>query len=527
MKKVLISDSVDSECISILESNSFKVDYITNFSEQELIDSISDYNVLIVRSATNVTSSLIDKMNSMEVIGRAGTGVDNIDIKAASRKGILVMNTPGGNTLSAAEHTMAMMLSVCRHIPQANSSLKSGKWERKNFQGTELSGKKLGLIGLGKIGKEVALRSKIFGMKVITYDPLLSKESANETGVELVTLDSVFSDSDIISVHTPLNDKTKHLIGKETLIKCKKGVKIINCARGGIIDEEELVKAINEGKVSAAGIDVFENEPPDFNSELLNHPAVVCTPHLGASTEEAQKKVAIQIAEQINNYFKSNSLTGAINAYGLKEGTNTEIEPYISLAEIIGKINGQLLKNQLKKINIICIGELLHKYADVLTNSLLKGLLSEKLDQSVNLINAPLLVEEMGIIHSITKSKEHSDFNNILKIEVEATGEKRKIAGTVFGSNEIRIVNIDDYLVEVNPLGNHLIYKNPDVPGMLASVSKVLAANNINIAGLSLGRFKQGEEALTVISIDDKINSKVFSDISSIEGIKDIYTVSI
>ncbi len=527
MKKVLISDSVDSECISIFESNNFKVDYQINLSEQELINQIPDYNVLIVRSATKVTSSLIDNMNSMEVIGRAGTGVDNIDVKAASRKGILVMNTPGGNTLSAAEHTMALMLSVCRHIPQSNFSLRSGKWERKSFQGTELAGKTLGLIGLGKIGKEVAVRSKAFGMKVITYDPLLSKESANEIGVELVTLETIFSESDIISVHTPLNDKTKHLVGKETLAKCKKGIKIINCARGGIIDEVELVKAINEGKVSAAGIDVFENEPPDFSSELLSHPAVVCTPHLGASTEEAQKKVAIQIAEQIINYYKSNSVAGAINAHGLKEGTNIELEPYIYLAEIIGRINGQLLKNQLKKINIICIGELLHKYADTLTNSLLKGLLSEKLDQTINLINAPVLAEEMGIIHSITKSKEHSDFNNLLKIEVEAEGEKRKIAGTVFGSSEIRIVNIDDYIVEVNPLGNHLIYRNPDVPGMLASVSKVLATNNINIAGLSLGRFKQGEEALTVISIDDKIDKNVFSDILSIKGIKDIYSVCI
>ncbi len=527
MKKVLISDSVDSECASILENNNFKVDYLTKLSVEELHDKISDYNVLIVRSATKVTSSLVDKMKSMEVIGRAGTGVDNIDVNAASRKGILVMNTPGGNTLSAAEHTMALMLSVCRHIPQSNSSLRSGKWERKNFQGTELSGKTLGLIGLGKIGKEVAIRSKAFGMKVITYDPLLSKESANEIGVELVNLDSVFTNSDIISVHTPLNDITKHLLGKETFSLCKKGVKIINCARGGIIDEKELVNAINEGTVSAAGIDVFENEPPDFSSELLIHPNIVCTPHLGASTEEAQKKVAVQIAEQINNYYKSNSLVGAINASGMKEGIIEEIEPYVSLAEVIGKINGQLLKNQLKKINIICIGELLHKYSDILSYSVLKGLLSEKLDQTVNIINSPILAQEMGIIHSITKSKEHSDFNNLFKVDVETENEKRKIAGTVFGSNELRIVNIDDYLVEVNPVGNLLIYKNPDKPGMLASVSKVLAANSINIAGLSLGRFKQGEEALTVISIDDIINKKVFSEISSISGIKDIYTVTI
>jgi D-3-phosphoglycerate dehydrogenase / 2-oxoglutarate reductase len=527
MKKVLISDSVDSECITILENNGFKVDYLTKLSEHELADRIPDYNVLIVRSATNVTKALIDKMNSMEIIGRAGTGIDNIDFKAASRKGILVMNTPGGNTLSAAEHTMALILSVCRHIPQANNSLKSGSWERKKFQGTELSGKTLGLIGLGKIGKEVATRSKSFGMKVITYDPLLSKESAIEIGVELVSLDSVFSESDIISVHTPLNDKTKHLLGNENFDKCKKGVKIINCARGGIINEEDLVKAIDDGIVSGAGIDVFENEPPDFKSELINHPAVVTTPHLGASTDEAQKKVAIQIAQQVIDYYKSGSLVGAVNAYGLKDGILEEIEPYVVLAEIIGRINGQILKSQLKKINIVCIGELLHKHADLLVNSLLKGLLSEKLDQTINLINSRILAQEMGIVHNITRSGETSDFNNLLVIDVNSENEKREIAGTVYGNNEIRIVKIDNYIVELKPAGNLLIYNNPDKPGMLASVSKILAANSINIAGLSLGRFKQGEDALTVISTDDKINKKVFSEISSIDGIKDIYTVTI
>ncbi len=305
MKKILISDSVDEKCTEILKAAGFDLNYKTDFSKEELLSVISDYNALVVRSSTLVDAELIEKMDKMEIIGRAGAGVDNIDVKAATRKGILVMNTPGGNTISAAEHTMALMLAAVRKIPQANISLHLKKWDRKRFQGSELFGKTLGLIGLGKIGKEVAIRANAFGMKVISFDPLVSADAVSDLEIQLVSLEDIWKNADIISVHTPLNERTKNLISCNELTKCKSGVVIINCARGGIVNEKDLLKALKEGKVSAAGLDVFETEPPDFRTGLIQQPSVVSTPHLGASTEEAQQKVAIQIAEQNVDYFNN------------------------------------------------------------------------------------------------------------------------------------------------------------------------------------------------------------------------------
>ena len=338
MKKILISDSVDEKCTEILKSAGFNVNYKTDFRKEELLGAIADYHALVVRSSTQVDAELIEKMNHMEVIGRAGAGVDNIDVRTATRKGILVMNTPGGNTISAAEHTMALMLAASRKIPQANISLHLKKWDRKKFQGSELFGKTLGLIGLGKIGKEVAIRAKAFGMKVISFDPLVSADAVSDLEIQLVTLDDIWKNADIISVHTPLNDRTKYLISYDELLRCKTGVVIINCARGGIVNEKDLLKALKEGKVSATGLDVFETEPPDFAIGLIQHPSVVSTPHLGASTEEAQQKVAIQIAEQIVDYFNNESLSGAVNASALKEISNENLKAFVKLAEVLGKL---------------------------------------------------------------------------------------------------------------------------------------------------------------------------------------------
>ena len=295
MKKIIVTDAVDKKCVGILESGGFQVKYQPGISRNEIKNIISEYNGLIVRSETQVDAELISLMNNMEVIGRAGTGVDNIDVDSATRKGIIVMNTPGGNTISTAEHTMALMVSMCRNIAQANQSMRSGKWDRKAFKGTELHSKTLGIIGLGKIGREVAARSKAFGMNVIAFDPVISGDLANKLEVELVDLNTIFENSDIITVHVPLNDETKNLISTDTLKKCKDGVKIINCARGGIVNEADLINALDSGKVSAAAFDVYETEPPDLTGKLINHPKIVSTPHLGASTEEAQEKVAVQI----------------------------------------------------------------------------------------------------------------------------------------------------------------------------------------------------------------------------------------
>jgi len=527
MKKILISDSVDEKCTEILRSAGFDVKYKNDFSREELLSAIPEYNALVVRSSTQVDAELIEKMSDMEVIGRAGAGIDNIDIKAATRKGILVMNTPGGNTVSAAEHTIALMLAALRKIPQANISLHLKKWDRKRFQGSELHGKTLGLIGLGKIGKEVAVRAKAFGMKIISFDPIVSAEAISGLEIQLVTLEDIWKNADIISVHTPLNDRTKNLISYNELSKCKPGVVIINCARGGLINEMDLLKALKENKVSAVGLDVFETEPPDFTSGLIQHPSVVSTPHLGASTEEAQQKVAIQIAEQIAGYFKEGISPGSVNASALKDVSNDVLKSFIKLADVLGKLISQVRKDNLVKINISYRGELLSSYTKLLSTSLLKGFLSEELDTPINHINAPVFADEMGIVLEETVSNDHRDYLNLIEVKMITASGEWKFAGSVFGSNDYRIVEINDYPVEFKPEGNILIYKNIDKPGMLASVSNELSRSNINIASLSLGRKSEGDLALTVVNIDNYLSQELKKSISMINGIEDIFTVRI
>lgn len=527
MKKILISDSVNQRSIEILESAGYSVTYKTDFTRDELLDAVGDYNALIVRSATKVDNDLISRMKSMEVIGRAGAGVDNIDLAAASKKGILVMNTPGGNTISTSEHTMAMMLSLCRNIPQANQSILQGKWDRKKFSGTELRGKTLAILGLGKIGREVAKRSKSFGMNLIGYDPLISEEAANELGVKLYNLDEIWKLADIITVHVPLNSETKNLINRDVLLRCKKGVKLINCARGGIINERDLFEALENETVSGAALDVYETEPPDFSNPILNHPKVVCTPHLGASTEEAQELVAIQIAEQIVDYFSSGRISGAVNLSAFTEELTDDIKMFFNLSEKLGIFSAQLLSERLKQITIELNGESLHKFSKELSLAFAKGFLSRKMNEVVNYVNAPLIMKDHKISLNEKLSSEDSTFRNLVTVEMITENEIRKISGTVFGKNELRIVRINEYFVEIKPEGNLLFYKNIDKPGMLASVGKILAEKNINIAGLSLGRITQGKDALTIISTDDAISIDELKRIKELGGIKEISFVQI
>ncbi len=526
MKRIIITDAVDKKCAKILEDAGFEVTYKPGMPKDEIKKIIKDYNGLIVRSDTQVTPDIIELMDNMEVIGRAGAGVDNINLEAATRKGIIVMNTPGGNTVSTAEHTMALMLSMCRNIAQANQSLRNGKWDRKKYKGTELQGKTLGVIGLGKIGREVGTRSKAFGMNVIGYDPVLSEEVATKLGVNLVNLDQIFIQSDIITVHVPLNEETKGLISDETLAKCKDGVKIINCARGGIVDEAALLKGLDSGKVSSAAFDVYVSEPPEFNGPFIQHPKVVTTPHLGASTEEAQEKVAIQIAEQIVDMFNQKGIKGAVNAAAIAGGGSLELAPYVKLGENLGALHSQLIKGQLKKININYSGELLHNYTTLLSTAVLMGFLSKRMGE-VNLINAPFLAKEMGIIVNETKTGANLDYTNLMTVEFVTDSEQRALAGTVFGNNELRVVDVDKFHLELKPEGNLLFYSNIDRPGMLANVGKILADADINIAGLSLGRTEMGKEALTVINVDSEIQKDVVKAISEINGITKVFAVKI
>ncbi len=522
MKKILISDSIDLKCKEILEEAEIEVTYLPEISSDEIKEIIGEFNGLIVRSRTQVNNLLLKSATNLNIIGRAGTGCDNIDISAATRMGMLVMNTPGGNTISAAEHTMALMLSLSRYIPQANASMISGKWERGKFKGEELSNKILGIIGLGKIGKEVALRAIPFGMKVMCYDPLMSEESASKLGVELVGLDELYKNSDIISIHVPLTNETKNIISEETLSKCKKGVKVINCARGGLIDEPALLKFLENGHVSGAAIDVYTSEPPDFENPLLKHPHVITTPHLGASTKEAQQKVAIQIAHQFVDYFKGKEIKGAVNGVGIEAINNKDILPFVTLSEKIGKIYSQLSKNRLKQIDINYCGETLHKFTQLLSISVLKGFLNDKLEENVNLINAPFLAKENGIIINEIKSSSNIDYKNLLSVTFHSKDKLRKFDGTVFGNNESRIVGVNNFRLEVKPEGFLLFYTNVDKPGMLSIVSKILADSNINIGGLSLGRRDKGDEAVTVINVDNSVDKNTLDKIASYKGISNV-----
>ncbi len=517
--KILITDPVDDACVEIIKQEGFTVDKKTGLSEEQIIDIIGGYHVLIVRSGTQVTQKVIDSAENLKIIGRAGTGVDNIDIDAATRRGIIVMNTPGGNTVSTAEHTISMLMALARNIPQASAALREAKWDRKTYRGVELFGKTIGIVGLGKVGKEVAARLRGFEMKILGFDPLVSDDAIEKLNIEPVTIEELLRRSDYITLHTPLTDNTRNLLNAKTLQECKRGVRIVNCARGGIIDEQALLDALNSGQVAGAAIDVFEQEPPPEDYQLVRHNKVVATPHLGASTVEAQEKVAIQIAHQVADALKERSLVGAVNASAAQFSIREDHKPYLQLAERMGKIVGQLVEGKLKSVTFATSGNGLHSSFEILKSAMLRGVLSPRLDYPVNDVNAPYFARELGIGLSDRKDDATGNYSQLITVEYETDKEKRKIMGTVFGANAIRIVQMDEYRVEIEPSGYMLFYWNIDRPGMLASVGSVLAEANINIAGLSLGRKGAGSEALTIIDLDNEVPTTVVKQIAKIDGV--------
>ncbi len=523
---ILITDSVDQSCIDILKSEEYDVDYRPGILPEEIQKIIENADALIVRSGTNVTAEILASARKLKVVGRAGAGVDNIDVDAATRRGIIVMNTPGGNTVSTAEHTVTMMLALARNIPQAHRSIQEGKWERKKFIGTELYGKTLGIIGLGKVGMEVARRCSAFSMNVIAFDPLLSPENMAKSGVEPAGLDDIFRRSDFITVHSPLTKETKNLIGEKSLQKCKRGVRIINCARGGIVDEQALLFALTSGVVGGAALDVFETEPP-HNSPLVNHPHVVVTPHLGASTEEAQEKVAIQIARQVVDALNGRGVAGSVNADIIQMAMKEELKPYVELAEKLGKLIAQIVHGKLKSIVISVNGEILTNSSQVLGAALLRGLLARMLFEPVNFLNAPILARERGIT-LYHRPADHDDlYANIFSVRYETDKEQRRFSGSVIGGKDVRIISIDGFRFEIKPAGILLFYSNMDKPGILAAVGSILAKANINIGGLSLGRYGPGQQALTVISLDNPVSEQILNEISSLDAVSDVQIASL
>jgi len=523
VKNILISDAVDDILVNILKTEgNFNVDLRAGIKKEELISIIPNYECLIVRSGTKVTADIIKAGTNLQLIGRAGTGVDNVDVEAASRRGIIVMNTPGGNTTSAAEQTMALLLALCRNIPQAHATMKAGKWDRKNFMGTELQGKTIAILGLGRIGREVAIRCQAFGMTTIGYDPIVSKQAASQYHVELLSLDEIYPRADFITIHTPLINETKGLLNDTTLAKCKNGVRIINCARGGIIDEKALLRALDSGKVAGAALDVFEEEPPDMNSAFIKHPKLVCTPHLGASTEEAQEKVSKEIAFQIITAVKTGKILGAVNAPML--AIKKELIPFAVLAEKIGVFVAEILNGHLKKVTITTLSPLLNECSATFRAAVLKGILSHFTNEPVNYINAPLVAKELGLQVTVEENiNSDEDFSRLITVTYESDQEKHSVRGTVFQSKNIKIVSIDDYEMEFAPDGTFLYYQNYDKPGVLASVSKELAAKNINIGSLALGRRKikdsNGYMALTLVAVDDPIPQETVDAIRNLPGV--------
>lgn len=519
--KVLVSDHLEQSCSDILMREGFEVDKRPGLSGKELESVIGEYDALVVRSATTVTAGLITAAAKMKVIGRAGTGVDNIDVQAATRKGILVLNTPGGNTISAAEHTVSMLLSLARNIPQANMSMTNGRWERKKYIGTEVTGKTIGIVGLGKIGREVALRCRGLAMKVVGFDPILSPDVALKLNIELASLDDLFRRADFITFHTPLTRDTRGLLNDDSFAKCKRGVRIVNCARGGIVDEEALIRALESGQVGGAALDVFEKEPP-IRNPLVGHEKVIVTPHLGASTEEAQEKVAIQIAHEIADALKGRGYAGVVNSDALHLAMNDGVKPYLALAEKLGSFVGQMASGKLKRIGLGVGGEIVTNSLELLKAAVLKGILSRVVQEPVNIINALFLAAEMGLGIDEQRERTPEDYQNIIRVRYETEVGNREVAGTVFGSSLPRLVKMDGFRFEVRPEGKLLIYNNVDKPGMLARVGSVLAGHRVNIAGVSLGRTAVGANALTVMNIDNEISSQVMNELFHLDGIDNL-----
>ena len=517
--RVLVSDPLAEEGLEILKK-AVEVDIKTDLKEDELCRIIGEYDALLVRSSTEVTKKVIEAGKRLKFIGRAGVGVDNIDMDAATRKGIIVANAPEGNTLAATEHTMAMMQALARNIPQANASLKKKEWKRSKFMGVELNEKVLGIVGFGRIGREVAKRANAMDMKCVAYDPFISNERAAQLGVTMMSMAELFKVADVITVHTPLIAETKHIINAKSIATMKNGVRLINCARGGIIDEKALYDAIKSGKVAGAALDVFEEEPPT-ESPLLTLDQVIVTPHLGASTVEAQLNVAVSVAKQCVEVLKGGSAKYVVNAPMVPPELAEALQPFAQLAEKMGRFVTQIAGGRLSSVELIYGGEL-SAYAGSMkyvTRLALKGLLDPVLQQPVNIVNADFIAKERGISVSETVTQESSGFKNLITIRIKTDKGEETVSGTVFFKGRSRIVAVGGYTMDMIPEGYVIVSHHLDKPGVIGRASTILGKCNINIAGMQVGRINPGEEAIMVLNVDSEVPEAVMDEIRSMPGI--------
>ena len=526
--KVLVSDKLSPKGVEIFEkAEGIEVEVKTKLPPEELKAIIGEYDGLVIRSATKVKPEIIEAADKLKVIGRAGSGLDNVDIPAASKKGIVVMNTPGGNTITTAEHAISMMLALSRKIPQATASMKSKKWEKSKFMGSEIYNKTLGIMGIGSIGSVVADRARGLKMNVLAHDPFLSPERAEKLGVELATLDDLLKRSDYITIHVPKSKETINLVNKELFSKMKDGVFLINCARGGIVNEKDLCDAIKSGKVAGAALDVFEKEPPDSDNPLLDLDEVICTPHLGASTEEAQEKVAVAIAEQMVDYLLNGTIMNAANVPSVDSEILSTIKPYLDLAERLGSFQGQVISGGLEQISIEYSGEVAALETAPITVSLLKGLLYSILKEDVNYVNAPVIAKERGVKVIESTTNESEDFTSLITLKVKTSKEERLIAGTIFGKSDPWIVQVDQFRIEAIPEKYMFLFHTHDRPGVIGNIGTSLAKHSINISRMQFGREKVEGKSLLLLSTDGSVSSEITEQLKELPHVISLDSIEI
>lgn len=533
MWKVLVSDPIAEAGIAKLrEIPGVEVDVKLGLKPDELKAIIGDYAALAVRSETKVTADILEAADKLQIIGRAGVGVDNIDVEAATRKGVVVVNSPDGNTLAAAELTVGLILALARHIPQSDASLRGGKWDRKKYTGIELAGKTVGIIGLGKIGYRVAQRLKGFEVELITYNPFVTEEATRRMGVEPVSLDDLLRRSDFITVHTPLNDETRGLIGAAQFAMMKNGVRIVNVARGGIVDEKALAEAVQSGKVAGAAFDVFSKEPAEPDNPLLGVPQIITTPHLGASTEEAQIKVAIDVAEQIGEVLQGRPARTAVNLPAMEADVLERIQPYLMLATKIGSLHMQLAHDAaaggrpINAVEVVFSGDFGGLPTHPITRAVLRGLMTPAMQDGVNMVNAPYLAEARGIKVVEQQREATPDHTCLLSVRAHLPGGDRTICGTVY-DNEPHIVHIDGYHVDILPFGHMLITQHTDKPGIIGRVGTLLGEKGVNIAGMHVGREDIGKRAIMALMVDEPIPPDVVAEIRSTSGMETAQLVTL
>ncbi len=526
--KVIITDGLSDRGVDTLSGNAdILVDRKPGLKEEELLTIIGEYDALIVRSQTKVNAKVIAAGKKLKVIGRAGVGVDNVDLNAATARGIIVMNTPSGNTIATAELTFAMMIALTRKIPQAHASMTSGKWDRKSFEGTELYGKTLGIIGMGRIGSEVARRAIAFGMRVVAFDPFLSLSRAKQMQVELIEkIPDLLPLADYITVHTPLTPETKDLLNKNTLALCKKGVRLINCARGGLINEQDLFEALQNGQVAGAALDVYEKEPPAKDFPLLTLPNVVLTPHLGASTAEAQESVGIEVAEQIVDYLSTGTIRNAINAPSVDAKTLAILGPHLELAGKLGRILAQLAPKRVDSLQVTFWGKVYDEDTRPVSRTIVKSFLESAGGTDVNQVNALSLAEHLGIRIETMKNSDEVNYTDMVKVAVKSAEGEISVCGTLFG-NDPRLVSVNGNNVEVDPEGILFFMENTDRPGVVGWLGTIMGKHKVNIAHMSLSRLKQGGHALTVLNLDSEPSPEALAEIQQDKDILNVKVVRV